>query len=93
MTALLGLLPAGCFSAPPPPAAPGELGGCHPGAYATLSDLACARDTDCLLCGERLTTRDELQLTNESCPPPADEGASAVCCHGRCVRSLGPPPL
>ena len=29
----IGLFAIACFAAPPPPALPTELGGCHPGAY------------------------------------------------------------
>ncbi len=92
----IGLFAIACFAAPPPPALPTELGGCHPGAYSTLSEHACERDSDCLLCGEAcaLTTRAQLALTNEPCPPlpgAACEGARPACCQGRCVSSLGPP--
>lgn len=94
---MLTLLSLGCYAAPPPPAAPAELSGCHPGAYGALSDFRCETDTDCLLCGPdecELTTRQQLQLTNAPCPPPDDEhclDARAACCEGRCVTSLGPP--
>ncbi len=93
-----GLLLGACYAAPPAPAAPGQLGACHPGAYASLSEHACQRDDDCLLCASpdacTLTTRRALSLSNAPCPrPTACDGATAACCEGRCVRSLGPPPL
>jgi len=96
LATLVALLAIGCFAAPPPPALPTQLGGCHPGAYSTLSELSCERDSDCLLCGEecQLTTRSQVALTNEPCPPlteAACEGARPACCQGRCVSSLGPP--
>jgi hypothetical protein len=98
----VGLLLAGCYAEPPPPAMPGELSGCHPGSYATQSELRCRRDSDCLLCrrpdapcGE-LASRARRAVTNEACPA-IDEGACqgrrAACCEGRCVESLGPPAL
>lgn len=94
------LLALGCYAEPPPPAAPGQLTGCHPGSYGALSDLSCRRDDDCLLCRTSeepcgaLTSREELALTNAPCPRADAEscdGARAACCEGRCVRSLGPP--
>lgn len=90
---LVAFVVTGCFAGPPPPASLGDLGGCHPGAYAILSEFECRRDSDCLLCGDRLRSRAELELTNEPCPPPEDDSSSAACCQGRCVESLGPPPL
>jgi hypothetical protein len=97
--AAFALLATGCVAVPPP-APSGALGGCHPGAYMTRSELPCARDDDCLLCGGpsgcRLTSRERVMLTNAPCPAPDPEecrGASARCCGGRCVLSQGPPPL
>lgn len=89
----LVLLLGGCVAAPPPPAAPGQLGGCHPGAYSTLSELACERDSDCLVCGRecRLDTRESLMLSNASCPAGDACDARPACCNGRCVESLGAP--
>jgi hypothetical protein len=94
------LVLVGCYAEPPPPAVPGELSDCHPGSYATRSELRCRRDSDCVLCrrpdapcGE-LTSRAELGVTNAACPRIDDEacdGARAACCEGRCVESLGPP--
>lgn len=95
MRALLvsSLLLSGCFAAPPPAMGP-QLGGCHPGSYAALSELTCRRDSDCVLCGcERLESRERLMLENPACPQPATCEERAACCQGRCVRSLGPPPL
>ena len=92
---------AGCFAAAPPPAVGTELGGCHPSAYGRLSEETCARDADCVLCGEpdgcgEARSRRGLWIDNSPCPaadPDACAGATAACCRGRCVLSLGPPPL
>lgn len=93
------LLLVGCYAEPPPPAVPGELSGCHPGAYATRSPLRCRRDSDCLLCARpdapcgRLTARAHVALTNETCPRVTDGACASqpACCEGRCVESLTPP--
>lgn len=98
---LFALAASGCYAAPPPPAVTTDLGGCHAGAYGARSELTCDGDADCLLCGERegcgfLTSRERAMLANVACPPPDPErcrGARARCCGGRCVLSLGPPPL
>ncbi|HJL17035.1 MAG TPA: hypothetical protein RMH99_15325 [Sandaracinaceae bacterium LLY-WYZ-13_1] len=99
--AAVALLLTGCVAVPPP-APRATLGGCHPGAYGARSDLRCERDADCLRCGDpdarcgRLTSRARIALTNAPCPRPdarACPGAAARCCGGRCVLSLGPPPL
>jgi hypothetical protein len=89
---------AGCYAAPPPPALSGQLVGCHPGAYATLSEHPCDSDSDCLLCGTEdgceLVPRARVAVTNQACPSPTHprcEGEQAACCEGRCVRSLPPP--
>src|SRR5688500_4643624 len=94
----IGLLCAACYAAPPPPADPGSLTRCHPGAYGALSELRCNRDSDCVLCaspdGCVLRTRGALAVSNEPCARPRECNADrASCCEGRCVMSLGPPPL
>lgn len=90
----------GCYAAPPPPAAPGELTRCHPGSYSTLTPLACERDSDCILCATVvepcgvLKSREQLALTNEPCAAPTAQGCgdpAPACCERHCVRSLGPP--
>lgn len=84
----------GCFTAPPPPAAPGELTACRPGAYGALGSLRCRDDDDCVLCAcERVESRAHLALTNAACPPTRACDGEAHCCQGHCVRTLGPPPL
>ena len=98
--AALGL--SGCYATPPPQLSPGDLGACHPGAYANLSELTCGRDADCVLCASEdtrcgeLHTRADLWRGNPACPrvrDPACGGVSAHCCEGRCVASAGAPPL
>lgn len=100
--ALLGLALAGCYAQPPPPAPASALTGCHPGSYATLTDVECETDADCVLCATViepcgvLKRRDQVALTNEPCPAPTNESCgspSPACCEHRCVRSLGPPAL
>jgi hypothetical protein len=97
---LIGVFASACFAAPPPAAIPSQLAGCHPGSYSTLSEHACDSDADCLLCGTEggceLVPRARVDLTGEACPRPTHpscERSEATCCEGRCVRSVGPPPL
>lgn len=96
----LGLALAGCYAAPPPPASVTDLTGCEPGAYGVRSELTCRSSDDCLLCGAPtgcgFVTKRESPRPNVACPEPDAEacrGRQAQCCGGRCVLSLGPPPL
>lgn len=86
------LFAAGCYAEPPPPASSAELTGCRPGAYGALSEHRCRDDRDCVLCAcARVESRAHLAVTNAACPPDPACDAEAHCCHGRCVRTLGPP--
>lgn len=91
---LLGVLSTGCFAAPPAPATEAMLSGCHPGSHGARGELRCRRHSDCVLCGcERLETRAGLMRANPTCPQPITCDERPACCGGRCVVSLGPPPL
>ncbi len=100
LTALLSALLVSCVPTALP-VADGPPGPCAPGSYDVRSAIRCERDADCLLCGRptgcgELTSRSALATTNQACPRPdadACQGRVAACCGGRCVLSLGPPPL
>ncbi len=91
---LVAVFFCGCYAQPPPPALGVELTGCRAGAFGGLSSYECRSDAECVLCGcERVDSRRHLALTNAACPPRPTCEAEARCCLGRCVLTLGPPPL
>ncbi|MCC6874188.1 MAG: hypothetical protein IT378_07750 [Sandaracinaceae bacterium] len=81
---LAGVLVAGCYAAPPPPASAAELVGCTPGSHGFLDGPACASDRDCVLCGASSEPASS-EPANEA---PANEAPARDCGTVRTRREI-----